>query len=178
MSSFNNTMISTGDNEQQFLARIEAHKGILYKIANVYARSAEDREDLVQETIIKLWQSHSKFNGQCQYSTWMYRVALNTAISFYRKERTRSQISGESTDLVLELPHMEYDPETDHRIAEMNRFITELPELDRALTLLYLDQRPYKEIAEILGLSEGNLSTRMNRIKNRLKEKFRHSNTL
>ncbi len=178
MTSFNITMEHTGDTEEQFLARIEEHKGILYKIANAYARSEQDREDLVQETIIKLWQSSSKFNGACQYSTWMYRVALNTAISFYRKERTRSKISGPATEHVLELPNTEYNTETDQHIAALNRFIAELPELDRALVLLYLDQKPYKEIGSILGLSEGNIGTRMSRIKNRLKEKFKTHNTL
>ena len=157
--------------QADFLRLIEENKRILYKIANSYCRIAGDREDLVQEMIFQLWRSGELFDDQHKFSTWMYRIALNVAISFYRKAgRTGLRVElGADVDLA--------DPgdgggELQERVALLQRFIGELGELDKALMILYLEERPYREIAEILGMTETNVATKLSRIKDRLRQQF------
>jgi RNA polymerase sigma factor (sigma-70 family) len=150
---------------------IERHKGILYKVANAYCKNEEDRKDLIQEIIIRLWQSRQRYNATYSMSTWVYRIALNTAISFYRKDTRRKQIALPVKEDILSLPD-DTQPETELQLQLLQQFISELRELDRALILLYLEEKPYKEISEILGLSESNIATRIGRIKEKLKQRF------
>lgn len=155
-----------------FLSVIAAHKGMLYKIANAYCKNADDRQDLIQEIIAQLWQFFGKYDSRYKYSTWIYRIALNLAISFYRKESRRKEISNLILDSILYLPDISYDNETDFKINLLKQFIDELKELDKALLLLYLDEKSHKEIAEIMEISQTNVATRIGRIKDRLKQKF------
>jgi len=155
-----------------FLSIIEQNKGIIYKVANAYCANAEDRKDLIQEIIVQLWRSFHRYNDQYKYSTWMYRIALNTAISFYRKENRRRQVSGPLADNILDLAEDNAAIETNSNIGHLQQFIGELKELDKALMLLYLEEKSQKEIAEITGISETNVSTRIGRIKKFLKQKF------
>ena len=158
-------------NQADFLRLIEEHKRILYKIANSYCRNSGDREDLIQEMIFQLWRSGERFDDHHKFSTWMYRIALNVAISFYRKAgRTGLRVE---LDAGLDLA----DPsgagsELEDRVALLQRFIGELGELDKALMILYLEERPYREIAEILGMTETNVATKLSRIKDRLRQQF------
>ncbi|PWV54297.1 RNA polymerase sigma factor [Chitinophaga sp. S165] len=153
-----------------FLSVIEQHKGIIYKIANSYCRNTEDRKDLIQEIIYQLWRSFGRYNDQYKYSTWLYRIALNVAISFYRKDSKRSGRASElTTDIIIVAEEKE---DLSPQLHLLQRFITELPELDRAIMILYLEEKSYKEIADILGLTETNIATKINRIKNKLKGKF------
>lgn len=153
-----------------FLSVIEQHKGIVYKIANSYCRNTEDRKDLIQEIIYQLWRSFGSYNDQYKYSTWLYRIALNVAISFYRKDSKRSgRTSGFTTDIIVIAEEKE---DLSPQLHLLQRFISELPELDRAIMILYLEEKSYKEIADILGLTETNIATKINRIKNKLKAKF------
>lgn len=150
---------------------IEQHKGILYKVAGIYCKHPEDRKDLVQEIIIQLWQSWHRYNAAYSLSTWMYRIALNTAISFYRKDSRRKQSSLPLQEDILQFTE-EPEPETEQQLNLLQQFIAGLRELDRALILLYLEEKPYREIATILGMSESNVATRVGRIKEKLKQKF------
>lgn len=151
-----------------FLERIDRHRGILFKVANAYCRSHEDREDLVQETIAQLWRSYSRFDERVAFSTWMYRVAMNVAISFYRREQSKRRIL-EAPAVVLERMPAPEEPENDYRIDLIGELIEALGPLDRALMVLYLDDYPHAEIAEILGISQSNVGTKIGRIKERLK---------
>jgi RNA polymerase sigma factor (sigma-70 family) len=152
-----------------FLQLIQENKGILYKISVSYCRNAGDREDLVQEMVYQLWKSADRFDTNYKFSTWMYRIALNVAISFYRKTGS----AGVRVDLdVVDLAEPSADGPLEERIEILQRFIASLGELDKALMILYLEERTYKEIAEILGLTETNVSTKLSRIKGRLKQEF------
>lgn len=122
-----------------------------------------------QEIVIQLWMSMKRYNGSVQLSTWIYRIALNTAISFYHKENKRQKIHADAPPFLFS---DEYKPEVDEHIASLYQFIAQLGELDKALMLLYLDDTKYKDIALILGISETNVATKINRIKTKLKLYF------
>lgn len=151
-----------------FLERIDRHRGILFKVANAYCRSREDREDLVQETIAQLWRSYQRFDGRVAFSTWMYRVTMNVAISFLRREQRKRGVV-EMPEALLERVPAPEEPENDDRIDFLHELIDELAPLDRAVMLLYLDDYSYAEIASILGISESNAGTKIGRLKERLK---------
>lgn len=155
-----------------FISVIESHKGILYKIANSYCKDSEDRNDLIQEIIIQLWKSFENYNDQYKYSTWIYRIALNVAISFYRKENRRKEIANPITDSILNFAETSSTNDAENNINLLQQFISELKELDKALMLLYLEEKNHKEIAEIIGISETNVATKIGRIKTSLKQKF------
>jgi len=157
---------------EKFLRVIQTHKGIIYKVANAYCKDAEDRNDLVQEIMIQLWKSFDNYNEQFRYSTWIYQIALNVAISFYRKESRRQQIANPINDAILNFTDIPAQDETEENISILHQFIAELKELDKALMLLYLEEKSYKEIAEIIGISETNVATRLGRIKASIKQKF------
>lgn len=156
----------------EFLSVIEDHKGIIYKIANSYCNGPEDRKDLVQEIILQLWKSFDNYNEQYKYSTWIYRIALNVAISFYRKENRLRQISNPLSESILHLADTNDRGEKEETIGFLQQFIAELKELDKALMLLYLEEKSHKEMAEIIGITETNVATKIGRIKNILKQNF------
>ena len=155
-----------------FLNVIEANKGIIYKVANAYCRDEENRKDLIQEITIQLWQAFPKYDEQFRISTWMYRIALNVSISFYRKESSREKRTEPLTHELISLTADSRVPATDNELSLLHQFIRELKEFDRALILLYLEERSQQEIAEILGLTPSNVSTKIGRIKEQLRQKF------
>lgn len=164
--------MDSADRQDIFLSFINQHKGIIYKVANSYCHHPEDRKDLVQEIIIQLWRSFSKYNDQYKLSTWIYRIALNTAISFYRKENTRKRVTDIPSESIIDLADRETGSETEEDIGLLQKFISELKELDKAVILLYLEEKSYKEISEIIGISETNVATKIGRCKKILKDKF------
>lgn len=161
--------------KEEFLQLIEENKGIIFKICNSYCRDKSEREDLGQEIVYQLWKSGKNFDANHKFSTWMYRVALNTAISFYRKEKNAKaniffignigDIKDENTSNSIEV-----------KINMLQQFIHELNELDKSLMILYLEEKSYAEIADILGITETNVATKINRIKIKLKQRFITSN--
>ncbi|MEP6676099.1 MAG: sigma-70 family RNA polymerase sigma factor [Ferruginibacter sp.] len=160
-----------------FLILLQENKRILFKICNAYCNNAADREDLAQEMIYQLWKSFQSYNTEYRFSTWMYRVALNVAISFYRKEkRTFQKVMIGDQVLTLTDDNLS-SSELEANIILLQQFIHELKELDRALMLLYLEEKSYLEIAEILGITETNIATKISRIKEKLKTRFRNINT-
>ena len=155
----------------RFAALLERHRGIVFKVAGTYCRDAADREDLAQEIAVQLWRAFPQYDDARSFSTWMYRIALNVAISFRRRDARRG--NDESLD---ETSHEIADastPEsgTDDALHVLERFMAELDPLNRALLLLYLDEKSQREIADILGISETNVSTKINRLKQRLRER-------
>lgn len=155
-----------------FLAVVQANKGIIYKVAQSYCRQPEDKQDLVQEIILQLWRSFQRYSDQYKYSTWTYRIALNTAISFYRKQNRKIKIVNDLSDNISDFISTGSHIEPDENLQLLQQFIAELKELDKALMLLYLEEKSQKEIAEIMGLTPSNVSTRINRIKKILQQKF------
>lgn len=158
--------------EEKFLSVLENHKGILYKVSNSYSRNAEDRKDLVQEMVYQLWKSMDRYQEQYKYSTWIYRVAINVAISFYRKESNRKAVSVPISKSLLNFSETPSFEEEIPGLKSLQQFISQLKELDKALMLLYLDEKSYREMAEIMGLTETNVATKISRIKSSLKQKF------
>ncbi|RZK52464.1 MAG: sigma-70 family RNA polymerase sigma factor [Pedobacter sp.] len=161
--------------QQEFLNIIETNKRLIFKICNSYCQNADDREDLAQEIIFQLWKSWGNFNNDYKLSTWMYRIALNVAISFYRKERrTTSTISmGEH---LIEIVDENLEEGLEENLNALQQFINELKPLDKALMLLYLEEKSHKEIAEIIGLTSTNVATKIGRIKEQLKQRFSTQN--
>lgn len=158
--------------QQQFFQEIiERHKGILFKVARVYCRNENDRQDLIQEMMIQIWQSVLKYNDQFKISTWLYRISLNVAISFYRKNTTRVNRFTVLNEQMTEIP-TEDKAETEQQLNLLEQFISELKEIDKALMILYLEDKSHAEIAEILGMSISNVGTKVGRIKENLKIRF------
>lgn len=157
--------------EQEFTKLIKENEQILIKICNVYCREAEDREDLYQDILIQLWKSYPKFNHQSKVSTWIYRIALNTAISRYRKVKklpTQEPIP----------EHLAIDTDTDKIKNEAVSFlyaaIESLTRVEKAIITLYLEEVKYREIAEIIGISESNVGFKINKIKKKLRKKLKN----
>ena len=158
---------------QRFLALLDEHRKILYKVANSYCRKPQERADLVQEMVAQLWSSFDRFDERSRFSTWMYRVVLNVAISYYRAERRRSGRTVPLEDSMLELLAAVPAPEEGSEdIRLLHQFIGRLDDLNRALIILYLDGNSHETIAEILGISTTNVGTRVGRIKQQLRREF------
>lgn len=168
------TKTATSD---KFLGLLEENRKIVYKVAATYTRNPADREDLAQEIAVQLWRSFDRFDEGYRFSTWMYRVALNVAISFYRREtrRSRSEVSAETA--VLEVASLASEPkEMDDEIQLLRQLIEQLDELDRAVMILYLDGHPYLTISDVLGISETNVGTKISRIKQKLRRDMKEEN--
>lgn len=155
--------------EDTFVALLEEHKRILYKIAASYCRNPADRQDLVQEMVVALWTSFGRYDDRCRFSTWMYRIALNVAISFVRSEVRRTRHTVPARESVLEIAAASESAAPDDEFRLFQSLIQHLGELDRALLILYLDENRYDTIAEILGISETNVGTKLSRIKQKLR---------
>lgn len=156
--------------DKKFLELIEENKRIIFKICNSYCPNKNERDDLAQEIVYNLWKSYQSFNINLKFSTWMYRIALNVAISFYRKEKKSGLHVSISEHLIILEENT--NAETDDNLNLLLNFINELKEIDKSIMLLYLDDKSYKEIAEITGISESNVATKIGRIKDRLKSNF------
>ena len=155
--------------EQEFLDKIEKHKGIIFKISKMYMSEKDDRDDLFQEITYQLWKAYTHFRGQSEFSTWMYRIALNTAIIFLKSEKKRSFISNEDFS-GYKIMQDDYDYGKEEKLAQMYEAIQQLNSIDKAFIFYYLEDFSGKEIAEQMGISEGNARVRMNRAKNKLKD--------
>ncbi len=157
--------------EQEFLELLERNKKLIFKIANVYGKNEEEIKDLVQEITLQLWKSFSEYNPKYAISTWIYRIALNVSISFYRKEKSRNKIHREFSSQ----PHILFWDENiyDEQFKLLYRFIEQLKTFEKAVIVLFLEGKRNQEIAEILGISVSNVSTKLNRIKAKLSKDFK-----
>ena len=151
------------------MALLEEHKRILYKVANAYCRNREDRADLIQDIITQVWRSFGQFDDRNRFSTWMYRIAMNVAISFYRSEsrRIRETVAIGDSGLDLAAADRVMDAAGDD-VRILHQLIARLDELNRALIILYLDGHSHDEIAGIMGISTTNVATKISRIKQQL----------
>lgn len=158
--------------KDKFISVIKDNQKLIFKICYSYCSNQETRKDLQQEILLQLWSSFSKFDGRVKISTWIYRIALNTAISFYRYDCKHSDKLESLDKLIISISNFEIETEKDENISMLYHFIEQLDKLDKALILLYLDDNKYRDIADILGISETNVATKISRIKKRLKEHF------
>jgi RNA polymerase sigma-70 factor (ECF subfamily) len=153
-------------NKKEFIDLVESNKGIIHKISLMYSSNVADKEDLYQEICMQLWRSFGNYRGEARHSTWLYRVALNTAISTVRKSRRL-------IDTVSLDPEQHYhtrDSEKEDRTRILLEAIAKLDRIDRAIILLWLEEQKYEEIAEIMGLSVSAVSVRLVRIRTKLEE--------
>jgi RNA polymerase sigma-70 factor (ECF subfamily) len=160
--------------EREFERHIREHEPLLHKVCRIYAYTEVDREDLFQEIVIQLWKAYPKFKGEAKLSTWIYRVAINTAISGLRKKKDfiRSYEPGELPE------HKSYDhegQEKEDRTRELYRAIEQLTQVEKAIVMLYMEDKSYDEMEEITGMSQGALRVRMNRIKEKLRQLTKHN---
>lgn len=154
--------------EKEFLTIVHKHQKIIYKVCRLYRDNAEDREDLFQEIVYQLWKAFPDFRAEAKVSTWMYRIALNTAMSMYRKRKP------DITPLDTFSEQMHPSDSEEEAIGEERLFwiFQQLTDAEKAIVSLYLEDFSYKEIADTIGISESNVGVKLTRIKTKLKSKL------
>ena len=152
--------------KEDFLRNITQNQGIIHKVTRIYCDDEDDRKDLFQEILIQLWKSYDKFREQSKFSTWMYRVAINTAITNFKRDK-KSRKSEIGKDL-YQLADEPYDEEKEEHLKLLYEAINQLTGIEKSITLLYLEDKPYEEISEITGISQNYVRVKMNRIKKKL----------
>jgi RNA polymerase sigma-70 factor (ECF subfamily) len=159
--------------ERRFETLIQAHRGIVFKVANAYCRDPEDRQDLAQEIVTQVWRAFPAFDESRKFSTWMYRIALNVAISFQRREAVRGRhVTSVDPDALANVADP-FRSESDPRVRDLYRLIDTLDDLNRALVLLHLEGYDHREIGFVLGISEPNVATKLTRIRQQLRGQTR-----
>lgn len=154
--------------EHSFVSQLEENQNIVHKICRLYTNDADSHNDLFQEITIQLWKAFPKFRGDSKFSTWMYRVGLNTAITLYRK--SKRSVDTQNFDAVgFKITADEYDDTVEVQLKLMYDAVKQLNDIDKALVFLYLEDKNYSEIAETLGITEVNARVKMNRIKEKLR---------
>lgn len=155
--------------EKEFLQIIQKNQGIIHKVCNIYCDTEDDRNDLFQEIVVQLWRSYPTFRKESKVSTWMYRVALNTAITSFKKSKRRPD-QNRLTYENFQIEDETYDTETEERIRSLHKAVNHLTGIEKSIVLLYLENKKYEEIAEITGITQNYVRVKMNRIKKKLKK--------
>ena len=155
--------------EKQFEKHIRENELLIYKVCRIYAYTDADRQDLFQEIVIQLWKAYPKFNGQAKFSTWLYRVGINTAISGLRKQKNFIT-SYEPASLPVNRSDDNYSETEEERLKQLYVAVEQLNQVEKAIVMLYMEDRSYDEMEDILGISQGTLRVKMNRIKEKLRE--------
>ena len=155
--------------DKDFIQSIEEHQKIIHRVCSIYMDEPQDRKDLFQEITLAAWKGFRNFKGDAKFSTWLYRVALNTAITFYRKELRQPPV----TRLPDQLNVAEHTHPEEEQLRALHYSINELSPVDKALVMLYMDDYSYIEIGELMGITANNVAVKMNRIKTKLKESSR-----
>ena len=155
--------------QEEFVRQVQSNEGIIQKICRLYGHTQPDREDLFQEIVVQLWKAVPTFRGQSKFSTWMYRVSLNTAISDFRKKKRTLPVSETEIDSV-EIKSELSDVNEEEKLNTLYTAIGRLPEIDKAIVILYLEDKSYEEMEDILGINTNNLRVKMNRIKEKLRQ--------
>lgn len=154
--------------QHNFVELLEKHQNIVHKVCRLYTNNYDAHNDLFQEITIQLWKAYPKFRGDSKFSTWMYRVALNTAITLYRKSK-RTVNTEEFDAIQYKIKSEEYDDTEEQQLKLLYKAVQQLNDIEKALVFLYLEDKNYREISETLGISEVNARVKMNRIKTKLK---------
>ena len=155
--------------EQNFVELLEQHQNIVHKVCRLYTNNYDAHNDLFQEITIQLWKAFPKFRGDSKFSTWMYRVGLNTAITLYRK--SKRTINTQQFDTVqFKISAEEYDSTEEDQLKLLYNAVHQLNDIEKALVFLYLEEKDYREISETLGITEVNARVKMNRLKGKLKK--------
>ncbi|MBG6129127.1 RNA polymerase sigma-70 factor (ECF subfamily) [Aquimarina sp. EL_43] len=155
--------------EHSFVTNLEQNQNIVHKVCRIYTSDPDSHNDLFQEITIQLWKAYPKFRGDAKFSTWMYRVALNTAITLYRRSK-RSIKTADLDTMNFKIKAEEYDDEVEQQLKLMYAAVKQLNDIEKALVFLYLEDKSYREIADTMGISEVNARVKMNRVKTKLKK--------
>ena len=155
--------------EKEFIQIVQKNQGIIHKVCNIYCDVQEDRNDLFQEIVAQLWKSFPTFQNKSKFSTWMYRVALNTAITSFKKAKRRPDQSRLTYDN-FQIEDDGYDIETEENIKQLHRAVAQLTGVEKSIVLLYFENKKYEEIAEITGITQNYVRVKMNRVKKKLKK--------
>ena len=155
--------------EKEFIQLIQKNQGIVHKVCNIYCDEQEDRNDLFQEIVAQLWKSFPSFQNRSKFSTWMYRVALNTAITSFKKTKRRPDKHRLTYDN-FQIKDDNYDTETEENIKQLHRAVAQLTGIEKSIVLLYFEEKKYDEIAEITGITQNYVRVKMNRIKKKLRK--------
>lgn len=155
--------------EKEFLHIIQKNQGIIHKVCNIYCDTEDDRNDLFQEIVVQLWRSYPNFRRESKVSTWMYRVALNTAITSFKKSKRRPD-QNRLTYENFQIEDESYDTETEEQIKHLHKAVQNLTGIEKSIVLLYLENKKYEEIAEITGITQNYVRVKMNRIKKKLRK--------
>lgn len=159
--------------KEKFIQILNENKWILYKVINTYCKDTDDRKDLEQEIIIQLWKSFKSYNSQYKISTWIYKIAMNVSISFYRNNINRKSRTSPISESIFQVADpIDISVSVDEERKFIYDFINQLDEFNKEILVLYLDNHSYKEISEIVGITESNVGTKINRIKNKLQENY------
>ncbi|MCC5945963.1 MAG: sigma-70 family RNA polymerase sigma factor [Bernardetiaceae bacterium] len=161
--------------ESLFVTEIQQHQGIIHKVCNMYCDDAEDRKDLFQEILLQLWRAFPSFRQEAKMTTWMYRVALNTAISRLRKQKRKPENTALSIS-ELQIADTPIDTEKEEQLVQMHKAIAQLNKIEKAIMMLYLEDKSYDEIAEIIGITKNHVGVKINRIKIKLKSQLEAQN--
>ena len=150
------------------MTELQDNQNIVHKVCTLYTNDRDSHNDLFQEITIQLWKAYPKFRGEAKFSTWMYRVALNTAITLYRKSKRRVDTQ-DYESVIYKIKADEYDETEEQQLKLMYKAVRQLGDIDKALVFMYLEDKNYMEISETLGITEVNARVKMNRIKNKLR---------
>ncbi|WAC40093.1 RNA polymerase sigma factor [Pedobacter sp. SL55] len=156
------------ETQKAFLKQINHNKGIIHKISKMYMDNALDQEDLFQEIVMQLWKAYPSFKGKSKFSTWMYRVALNTAIVFFKKENRK--IDKTPLQEQIDIADINDSADKEEKLAYLYKAVQELNQIEKALIFLFLENQSHKEIAQNLGISEVNARVKLNRTKEKLQQ--------
>lgn len=155
--------------ETAFIEMINKHRGIIYKVCNVYCQEEAYRKDLFQEIVLQLWKSFPSFRSEAMLSTWMYRIALNTAITNFRKE-SRAPERRSISESEFEIPDMDSFTDEHEHMGLLSQAVGYLTQIEKAIILLYFEEKSYQEIADIIGITKTNVGVKINRIKVKLEK--------
>ncbi len=151
--------------DKEFIDILNNHRGLIYKVCNLYCADAEDRKDLFQEIVLQIWKSWGSFRHEAKLSTWMYRIALNTAFTHFRKEKRSFNLVSLTG---MDIPDIYDGDEKEEPLKQLLIAIDHLDKVDKSIILLFLEEKSYEEISEITGLTKSNVGARLNRIKTKL----------
>jgi RNA polymerase sigma factor (sigma-70 family) len=166
--------LQKGETEKEFEKHIRHHELIIRKVCDIYASTNADKEDLFQEIVIQLWKAFPKFKGDSKFSTWLYRVAINTAISGLRKKKD-FVTSYEPANLPVHINDDNLNHAEEERLQQLLYAVERLNQVEKAIVVLYMEDHSYEEMEAILGINQGNLRVKMNRIKEKLRQLTKNS---
>lgn len=154
-------------NDREFVTLLNTHQNIIHKVCNLYMDTAEDREDLFQEITLQAWKSYQNFRGEAKFSTWLYRVALNTALTYFKKQQ-RAPVTY-FPEILPEKKPVPADP-IEQQVQALYTAIGNLSQVDKAIIMLYIEDYNYNDIGQMIGITPNNVAVKINRIKSRLKQ--------